>query len=93
MTSAAATAARSASTGTEQRRLFDPRRGEVAEGRVVRPAPRPPSGAESLTLGRGLAVAWERLLVAGAAECPVCRGRLVPAGDAARCECCRAELR
>ena len=71
--------------------LFEPARREGVD-RAPAPGERPGSGGGRLTLERRLRSVWEDLAAAGAAECPVCRGPLRRAGEAARCEGCGSQL-
>ena len=45
-----------------------------------------------LTLEQRISSVWEGLHAAGAAECPVCRGRMERAGSAAVCRSCRSRI-
>ena len=73
--------------------LFD----EVADSASALPARAGRSGDPSsdggrLTLGRRAQSAWEGLLAAGAADCPVCAGRMELAASAGRCLECGSRL-
>ena len=57
-----------------------PRVGEDRESR--------PAGNRPTTLAERLEGALRTAYARGAAECPVCRGELLPAGRAARCGGC-----
>lgn len=50
------------------------------------------SGGEGLTLEARISRVWEGLLAAGAAECPVCGGRMERSGTAGRCLDCASRL-
>jgi len=52
----------------------------------------PPSGGDRLTLEDRLERIWEGVLAAGAAECPVCEGRLELLGGQGQCGGCGAVL-
>lgn len=52
----------------------------------------PRSGGDRLTLEDHLERVWEGLLAAGAAECPVCEGRLELRGGQGECGSCGAVL-
>ena len=68
------------------------RGGPGGGGSRCRPAECPASlDGGRLTLERQLDSVWEGLRAAGAAECPVCRGRMEGAGPA-RCGDCGSEL-
>jgi hypothetical protein len=62
-----------------ERGALTARAGEVAHARGC---------AGGRTLAERLDAALERLQAAGAADCPVCRGPLVPAGGGGRCGRC-----
>ncbi len=74
-------------------RLFDP----ATEGRQPEPAGEPqalagrPNGGRP-TLEDSLSRVWEGLHADGAAECPVCRGRMTQAPGGGRCRDCGAGL-
>ncbi len=57
--------------------------------REVRPTI--PDGGR-LTLEQRLTGAWEGLLAAGEADCPVCQGRLVRSGSSGLCESCGTSI-
>jgi hypothetical protein len=50
------------------------------------------AGGGRLTLGELVADAWEGLLAAGSAPCPVCAGRMEREGDLGRCVGCGSAL-
>ena len=52
----------------------------------------PATGHGSLTLEERIFNVWEGLLRTGTAACPVCRGRMVRAGDRGRCTSCGSTL-
>ena len=52
----------------------------------------PRSGGDRLSLEARLESIWEGLLAAGAAECPVCTGRMTRSGDGGECRTCHAQL-
>jgi hypothetical protein len=68
------------------------RGGPGGEGSRCRPAgcPARPDGSR-LTLERRLASVWEGLQAVGAAECPVCHGRMEGV-ELARCGDCGSQL-
>lgn len=66
--------------------LLEPPPREVAE------AWRRPPGGEQPTLGDIVARAWEGLLVAGVADCPVCGDRMERVAEACRCRACGSKL-
>lgn len=56
--------------------------------------PRPEtSGGGRLTLEQRLDRVWEGLLVAGAAECPMCAGTMGVRGASAECRSCGTTMR
>jgi hypothetical protein len=55
-------------------------------------AERRPPGGEQPTLGDIVARAWEGLLAAGAADCPVCSGPMELVAGAGRCRSCGSAL-
>jgi hypothetical protein len=63
--------------------------GDKARGRRLR---RPCPGGSRLTLEQQLVSVWEGLLATGAAECPVCGGRLEQEGEHGRCGGCQAQV-
>jgi hypothetical protein len=75
-----------------QRPLFEPPRRAARPHALTDRARRPAPGGEGLTLGRQLDRVWEGLLAAGAAECPVCGGRIERAGAEACCGGCASTL-
>jgi hypothetical protein len=52
----------------------------------------PPSGGDRLALAAQLARVWEGLLAAGAAECPLCAGRMERVAGVGRCSSCGSTL-
>ncbi len=50
------------------------------------------SGGEGLALGEKLSGAWEGLLAAGLAECPVCGGEMEFVAGAGQCAHCGSVL-
>jgi hypothetical protein len=50
------------------------------------------SGGRELTLDERISKVWEGILAAGAADCPVCRGRMERMGEVARCFSCNSTL-
>ena len=44
------------------------------------------------TLEATVSGAWEGILAAGTADCPLCRGRMERHGDAGRCTACGTSL-
>lgn len=66
------------------------RRDDLARRRQAGCSPRPDGGGR-LTLEQRLDSVWEGLRAGGAAECPVCRGRMEGFGPA-RCAGCGSEL-
>jgi hypothetical protein len=54
--------------------------------------PADPVGGGRLTLERRLDRAWEGLRAGGAAECPVCRGRMASFSGGGACRDCGSEL-
>jgi hypothetical protein len=50
------------------------------------------SSGGRLTFEERISSVWEGLLAAGAAECPVCRGRMELAGPVGRCGSCGSKL-
>lgn len=80
---------RRAEPATEPRRSAE----HVAPGRASeRGECGPRSGGGRLTLEERLERIWEGLLAAGAAECPVCEGRLERVGGRGECGGCGAVL-
>ena len=50
------------------------------------------SDGDRLTLEQRISRVWEGLLAAGAAECPVCAGRMERSGSQGRCLDCGSKL-
>ena len=75
--------------GVESRRRSGAAGSEAATTR--RPRAACPGGSRP-TLGLRLTSAWEGLLTAGAADCPVCGGPLARSGIAATCGDCGSTL-
>lgn len=72
-----------------------PRERALRDSKEANPARREehrPPGGERLALGDLVVGAWEGLLAAGTAACPVCRGRMELEDVAARCRNCGARL-
>lgn len=93
--------ARSAEAGHRQTPLEEelapaarPRPGSRREERPRPGAVRAPAGAGGgrLTLGDVVAGAWEDLLAAGSAPCPMCGGRMERERDVGRCGGCGSAL-
>ena len=66
--------------------LIDPPATERSAQRLFEP---PAPEADGVTLEDSILGVWEDLVVSGRAECPVCGGRMRPAGP---CEGCGSEL-